>query len=159
MLFRSGIIAAIAVPGLLRASMSGNEASAIGSVRAINSGEATYAAACGGGGYATSLDDLATQPTAGGASFISPDLNANDVEKSGYKFSVAAGDDAEDVLADSATCNSTASKSEYFVAGTPITPGSTGGRAFGSDERGTIYQDLAGDALTDATLSDGVILQ
>ena len=33
-----GIIAAIAIPGLLRARMSGNEASAIGSVRAINSG-------------------------------------------------------------------------------------------------------------------------
>ena len=36
-----GIIAAIAVPGLLRARMSGNEASAIGSVRAINSANAT----------------------------------------------------------------------------------------------------------------------
>ena len=32
-----GIIAAAAVPGLLRARMSGNEASAIGSIRAINS--------------------------------------------------------------------------------------------------------------------------
>ena len=37
-----GIIAAIAVPGLLRARMSGNEASAIGSMRAINSSESTY---------------------------------------------------------------------------------------------------------------------
>src|SRR5512132_4308531 len=37
-----GIIAAIAVPGLLRARMSGNEASAIGSVRAINSANSTY---------------------------------------------------------------------------------------------------------------------
>ena len=34
-----GIIAAIAIPGLLRARMAGNEASAIGSVRAVNSGE------------------------------------------------------------------------------------------------------------------------
>ena len=39
------IIAAIAVPGLLRARMSGNEASAIGSLRAINSAESTYASA------------------------------------------------------------------------------------------------------------------
>ena len=51
-----GIIAAIAIPGLLRARMSGNEASAIGSVRAVNSGEATFAASCGGGGYAQTLD-------------------------------------------------------------------------------------------------------
>ena len=41
-----GIIAAIAVPGLLRARMSGNEASAIGSLRAINSGEAAYSSSC-----------------------------------------------------------------------------------------------------------------
>ena len=47
-----GIIAAIAVPGLMRARMSGNEASAIGSIRTINSSQATYASSCGGGGYA-----------------------------------------------------------------------------------------------------------
>ena len=41
-----GIIAAIAVPGLLRARMAGNEASAIGSLRAINSGQAAYSSAC-----------------------------------------------------------------------------------------------------------------
>ena len=39
-----GIISAIAVPGLLRARMAGNESSAIGSVRAINSAETSYAA-------------------------------------------------------------------------------------------------------------------
>ena len=46
-----GIIAAIAVPGLLRARMAGNEASAIGSLRAINGAQATYAASCGSGFY------------------------------------------------------------------------------------------------------------
>ena len=44
-----GIIAAIAIPGLLRARMSGNEASAIGSLRAVNSAESTFAASCGSG--------------------------------------------------------------------------------------------------------------
>ena len=48
-----GIIAAIAIPGLLRARMSGNESSAIGSLRAIGSGQATYAASCAAGGFAT----------------------------------------------------------------------------------------------------------
>ena len=38
-----GILAAIAVPGLLRARMSGNEASAIGSMRTVNSAQVTYA--------------------------------------------------------------------------------------------------------------------
>ena len=44
-----GIIAAIAVPGLLRARVAGSEASAIGSVRAANGAQAIYAASCGGG--------------------------------------------------------------------------------------------------------------
>ena len=60
-----GIIAAIAVPGLLRARMSGNEASAIGSLRAINSGQAAYSSSCAGGGYAVTLADLAKAPTGG----------------------------------------------------------------------------------------------
>ena len=57
-----GIIAAIAVPGLLRARMAGNEASSIGSLRAINSAQSTYAASCGSGFYAPSLVSLATLP-------------------------------------------------------------------------------------------------
>ena len=43
-----GIIAAIAVPGLLRARMSGNEASAIGSMRAINTAQQSYSQQCQG---------------------------------------------------------------------------------------------------------------
>src|ERR1700726_852862 len=53
-----GIIAAIAVPGLLRARMSGNEASAIGSLRAVNSSESTYSSSCASNGYAQALADL-----------------------------------------------------------------------------------------------------
>ena len=53
-----GIIAAIAVPGLLRARMSGNEASAIGSLRAINSAESTYSSSCGATATRQSLVDL-----------------------------------------------------------------------------------------------------
>jgi len=53
-----GIIAAIAVPGLLRARMSGNEASGIGSLRAINSAQASYSSAAGSGGYAILLATL-----------------------------------------------------------------------------------------------------
>src|SRR5207249_205413 len=79
-----GIIAAIAVPGLLRARMSGNEASAIGSLRAINSGQASYSSSCAAGGYAVDLADLVKAPSGSSQGFISPDLNANSVIKSGY---------------------------------------------------------------------------
>ncbi len=60
-----GIIAAIAVPGLLRARMSGDEASAIGSERAINSAQSTYGSSCGAGNYAQTLNDLALAPVSG----------------------------------------------------------------------------------------------
>ena len=92
-----GIIAAIAIPGLLRARMSGNEASAIGSLRAINSGQAAYSSSCGNGGYADDLSDLFTAPT-GGTGFISPDLKADTSVKSGY--SVVLDGSATEVSAD-----------------------------------------------------------
>src|SRR5258707_7587670 len=70
-----GIIAAMAVPGLLRARMAGNEASAIGSLRAVNSANINYMTNCANGaGYANTLVILATPPAAGGQPFISPDL-------------------------------------------------------------------------------------
>ncbi len=72
-----GIIAAIAVPGLLRARIAGNEASAIGSLRAVNSANLNWMTNCAGGrGYAATLAALGEAPTSGGQPFISPDLSA-----------------------------------------------------------------------------------
>ena len=140
-----GIIAAIAVPNLLRARQSGNEASAIGSVRAINSGETAFASSCGGGGYAQSNADLA-KPPIGGASFISPDLEKADVAataKSGYTIDVSDNADAMniDVMPAAATCNTAAgaARAMYHVAADPVSRGQTGTRSFGSDHRGTIF--------------------
>ena len=92
-----GIIAAIAIPGLLRARMSGNEASGIGSLRAINSGQAAYSSSCASGGYATALEDLFATPTSGGAGFISPDLNVDGVIKSGYTINIDEVTTAQDI--------------------------------------------------------------
>ena len=86
------VISAIAVPGLLRARMAGNEASAIGSLRAINSAQSTYAATCGNGFYAPSLANLSQPPTvAGGDGFIGPDLGADPSLKSSYSVSLTPG--------------------------------------------------------------------
>src|SRR5258708_2658091 len=86
-----GIIAAIAIPGLLRARMAGNEASAVGSLRAINSGEAAFSSSCAGGGYAITLVQLFTPATAGGTGFISPDLSTDPTVKSGFTVTLAVG--------------------------------------------------------------------
>ena len=139
-----GIIAAIAVPGLLRARQSGNEASAIGSLRAINSGQVSYAASCGGNGFANALATLAAAPTAGGDAFISQDLITDPSVKSGYTFALIAGANVQPVLLAAATCNATASFSTYHATATPVTLGSTGTRSFGTNNSGTIWQNFNG---------------
>src|SRR6476619_5643590 len=68
-------IAAMATPGLLRARISGNEASAIASLRAISTAQATFSRSCANGLYAAALDVLGTGPS-GEAPFISLDLGA-----------------------------------------------------------------------------------
>ena len=165
-----GIIAAIAVPGLLRARMSGNEASAIGSVRALNSAEATYAASCGGGGYAQTLADLAKPPQNGGVPFISPDLDPatnagpnGGVSKSGYEVLVGGGVPAQSVqvMLAARTCNASAANSmtTFHVTAVPLTVGTTGQRGFASNQTGTIYQDPNGAALAAAIPANTQILQ
>ena len=148
-----GIIASIAIPALLRARISGNEASGIGSTRTISTAEATYAATCGGGGYATSLADLAT-PSSGGDPFIPPDVSGafpGGTPKSGYEFTITGGTGIE-VLPDGDACNGTGSETEYFAIADPIAPGFSAIRFFAVDHTGVIRQDFAqlGD-MTDGT--------
>ena len=154
-----GIIAAIAIPGLLRARMSGNEASAIGSVRAINSGEATYAASCGGGGYAQSLADLYKAPSGGGVPFIGPDLATDGVTKSGYTVNLDPGSVTTTILAAASTCNAAAAAAiaTFHAHAEPSAVNSTGVRSFASDQRGTIYQNAAGTAIA-AGMASATIL-
>ena len=142
-----GIIAAIAVPGLLRARMSGNEASAIGSLRAINSGEASYSSSCAAGGYAIDLADLVKPPAGSTQGFISPDLKTNGVVKSGYTVTLAkdGSSGTTDIGTAAATCNVSAGTpaSSYFANADPVTPGGTGTRYFATDTRGTLFFSTA----------------
>jgi type IV pilus assembly protein PilA len=142
-----GILAAVAVPGLLRARMSGNEASAIGSLRAVNSAESSYSSTCAAGAYAVTLDDLAKPPNGTSQGFISPDLASNGVTKSGYQHTMAkdASPGTLDVGTPAATCNGSTSTpaTSYFASAVPITLNSTGTRYFATDKRGTIFMDSA----------------
>ena len=141
-----GIIAAIAVPGLLRARMSGNEASAIGSLRAINSGQASYSTSCAGGGYAIDLADLVKAPPNSSQGFISPDLKVNGVVKSGYTVNLAVDGSAgvQPIGTAAATCNVSTNipQSSYYASAVPVTAGGTGTRFFATDTRGTIFYSL-----------------
>ena len=151
-----GIIAAIAVPGLLRARISGNEASAIGSLRAVSSAQSTFAASCANGMYAQSLDTLGTGPASGSA-FISPDLGgAATVTKSGYTVSMTGTSQT------GTACNgATALASGYHAWANPVST-STGTRFFFTNTTGTIWQSTSsiGSGGSDvATPSGGTAIQ
>jgi len=145
-----GIIAAIAVPGLLRARMSGNETAAIGSLRAVNSAQASYSSAAGQGGYATTLTILGTACVGGTNGFISPDLNpatpgvtvvAGAISKSGYLTTMAGAG-----AAGPNDCNGVATQTDYLGTAVPANIGSTGQRGFRTTGAGTIFFDPAGGA-------------
>jgi type IV pilus assembly protein PilA len=134
-----GIVAAIAVPGLLRARMAGNEASAIGALRAINSANLAYLTSCTkGAGYADSLATLG-RPPAAGQPFLNSDLAVpGSLVKSGYAITYKANPTVK-----TTTCVTgvTTASLTFFVAAAPVTPGTSGTRYFATSEGQVIFQD------------------
>ncbi len=114
------IIAAIAVPNLMRSRMSANEASAVGSVRTINSAEAMYQQANPTIGYGK-LSDLGL---ATNGNLLDSTLGVDSPTKSGYAFTLTLGSD---------TPIST------FVIGAAPVSSSTGTRQFCSDQTMVIH--------------------
>jgi type IV pilus assembly protein PilA len=137
-----GIIAAIAVPGLLRARIAGNESSAIGSLRAINSAQADYNGL--NRGYADSLENLATAcPPAVPIAFISADLNATDVVKSGYVINLGNSVDPPADPSSLDVCG-VATTTGYYATALAETVGTSGNRNFATDTGMSLWQDISG---------------
>ena len=145
-----GIIAAIAIPSLLRARQSSNEASAVSALRSISSAQAAFAASCGGGYYAATLEVLATGPT-GGSSFIGPDLATSNVVKSAYAITLASDAPAPTQPA----CNAGAIGTGFHATAIPLAGG--GSREFGTNTTGTIYFVVlpAAISITDTSTPSG----
>jgi len=138
------VIAAIAVPGLLRARMAGNETSAIGSLRVVTSSEAAYAASCGSNGYASSYVVLGTPAPGTTVPFISEDLGMVAVPvKSGYSYTLGNGAGA---AAGPNDCNGTATTTAYYATATPLTFGMSGVRSFAVSAHNQIWQARAAAA-------------
>jgi type IV pilus assembly protein PilA len=123
-----GIIAAIAVPALLRARVAAQEGAAVAVMRAVSSSEASYASTCGAGGYAIDLADLAKPPPT-----------------SSYVFALAKNgkSDTVDVVLPSCNAAGATRASSFFASGVPLVPGATGTRFFATDTPGTIFMDRA----------------
>jgi type IV pilus assembly protein PilA len=141
------IIAAIAVPGLLRARMTGNETSALASLKVVNSSEVAYSASCGNNGYAVDFTVLGTPPPGTTVPFISPDLGSVATpQKSGYDFTLAAGTGA---AAGPADCNGTVTQTAYYSTAVPQTFGTTGGRSYATNASNTVWMVSAAAAPTE----------
>jgi type IV pilus assembly protein PilA len=137
-----GIIAAIAVPGLLRARIAGNEASAIGSLRAIVSAQADYNGL--NRGYADDIATLSVIPvacTAVTTPFLSADLDANLVVKSGYEFLLRIGTGG---AANGLDVCGLAKATSFYASAEPETYGSTGNRGFATDTNMAVWQSIDG---------------
>jgi type IV pilus assembly protein PilA len=140
-----GIVAAIAIPGLLRARMSGNEASAIGSMRAIVSAQMVYSSSCGAGAFAPSLEALgrpdATRP--GSPSYLAADLAVPEpVRKSGYLIRMTSTPQPDAA----ASCNGVPagqSALSWAAIAEPETPQRTGSRYFAVSEVGVVFESTS----------------
>ena len=130
------IIAAIAIPNLLRSRMAANEASAVGSIRTINTSAVTYSSTYPNVGYPATLGALGpggatcAGATSGNSCLIDNVLATG--TKSGYTFTWASDGNTPSV--------------GYTVKGTPVTVGTTGQRQFCSDQSGVIRYDPTGGA-------------
>jgi type IV pilus assembly protein PilA len=131
------IIAAIAIPNLLRARIAANESSAASIVRTLNTAEVSYVTAYPSTGYSATMVNLGgapavcgaggTGPVATSACLIDNSLaNSGAAGKSGYKFA------------------ETGTIGTYIATATPLAQGSSGVNSFCSAEDAVVHHDPAG---------------
>jgi type IV pilus assembly protein PilA len=136
------IIAAIAVPNLLRARLAANASSAVGSLRTVYSVAATYQSQFTV--YPVSFAELSTGSTAGtslcGQSDNLPINWTGAVTLNGYNFTMGAGDGVA-VLPLPGLCPD--GNSGFTAVASPPGAAGTAGAFFCIDERGTIYSSTA----------------
>jgi len=130
------VIVAIAIPNLLRTRMTANEASAVGSLSALNTACITYLTIYGG--YPPSLASLgpANPATSTSADLIDSVLSSG--AKGGYNFAYSAG-----------PRDASGRVNVYSITAEPTSPGSTGQRTFYTDQSGVIRSNNGAPA--DAT--------
>jgi type IV pilus assembly protein PilA len=132
------IIAAIAIPNLLRAKMAANEASAVGTLRVYNTAMVTYASTCPNVGYPKKLSNLGPgamdTDKCAHEDLVNAQLAMPLPVKSGYRFFYTAEPDADGHVM------------KYVLSADPVAPGTSGTRHFFTDESGVIRYSMRGGA-------------
>ena len=136
------IIAAIAIPNLLKARISANESSAVGSIRTLTTANVQYTAQCPANGFPAALANLGPGAgTCATAGIIDAVLVTG--TKSGYTFTYTPG-----------AANAAGIITTYNILAKPITVGTTGQRAFCSVQDGVIHYNQGGVACNPAVGGD-----
>jgi type IV pilus assembly protein PilA len=130
------IISAIAIPNLMHSKMQANEAAAVVTLQTLNSTAVMYSNSYGS--FPHALANLGPSGGSPGSSSAAADLIDSGLAtgvKSGYKFTltVVSTDPAGNVVS-------------YAITAVPVTPGSTGQKAFYTDQSGTIRVSPSGTA-------------
>ena len=121
------VIAAIAIPNLLRARMAANEASAVGTLRTYNTAMIAYTNACPDVGYPASLESLGPgSKDCGHADLVQGPLAVQVPVKDGYHFFYSPQKRPGGLI------------NRYVLAADPVNPGTSGIRHFFTDESGVI---------------------
>jgi type IV pilus assembly protein PilA len=132
------IIAAIAIPNLLRSRMAANQASAVGSVRTINTAAISYNSTYGNGFPPTIGaigNDGTTTISCTNAGLIDTVLTSG--TKSGYTFLLSAG--KSQVNSSASSCSAGYGYADgYMVTAVPVTVGTTGQTSYCTDASGVI---------------------
>lgn len=140
------VIAAIAIPSLLRSRIAANQASAVESLRVLGTAEVTYSA-CYGNGYSTTLAALGPVPNgqvaSASAAGLIDDLLANGA-KSGYAFTYTP-----------TLLDSTGRYNGYTILANPTQVGVTGNDYYYEDETHVIRMNTTAPAgSTDSFVAD-----
>ncbi len=138
-----GLLASMAIPGLMRARGAAQVSSALGTMRVVNSAELTYAISCGLGFYSPDFPTLGIAPPGNATAFLPPELSSGfTFDRSGFLFSLAG----TPLAGAPATCNGLAAGGAspgYAAIADPLDPASSVSRYFGTNADGMIYQDGA----------------
>jgi type II secretory pathway pseudopilin PulG len=141
-----GLLASLAIPGLMKARGAAQASSAIGTLRVVNSAELSFAITCGLGFYSPDLPTLGVAPPGSIEAFLNDDMtSAATFIKSGYNFSLAG----TPLAGAPASCNGLAigqAAPGYAAVADPLDPGTT--RFFGTNSDGVTYQHTATLSLT-----------
>lgn len=137
-----GLLSVLALPGILRARGAAQSAAALGTMRAINSGQLSYAITCGLGFYAPNLPTLGVRPPASTDAFLPDGLTGGaTVVRHGYTFTVTG----TPLAGAPATCNGLGpgqASPGYATFADPVDTVATA-RYFATNSEGILYEHTA----------------